>query len=99
MKGQNVKKKRPKINGNILKMTRSCSQDATFRYMVPAELFPEQKPAARKIAPPQKWLLSTFTSTGTVEFTSTECRRPPRLHQPGQQVDEVGGERKSEGAF
>lgn len=57
MKGQNawssLKKKRPKINGNMLKMTKSCSQDATFRYMDTAELFPEQRPAARNCSTPK----------------------------------------------
>lgn len=42
-----------------------------------------------EIAPPQKWLLSTFTSTETVEFTSTECRRPRGSTNPASKLTRV----------
>lgn len=39
-----------------------------------------------EIAPPQKWRLSTFTSTETVELTSTECRRPRGSTNPASKL-------------
>lgn len=61
------------IKENVLKRLKLQS---IFHYVVTAELLPDQKPAAVQsvieTAPPQKWLLSTFTSTETVELTSTQ---------------------------
>lgn len=83
MKGQNVKKKKKKTKTQWKHAKNDgCSQDATFRYMVAAELFPEQKPAARNCSTPKVTFVNIYKHWNSrIHFHRVQ--EAPRLHQPG----------------
>lgn len=82
MKGQNVWSSPKKMTKNQWKLTKSCSQDATFRYMVTAELFPEQKPAATNCSTPKVTFVNIY-KRWNCRTHFHRVQEAPGLHQPG----------------